>query len=153
MKRNILATALAAAYASPALGRAMAPGMAEFTARESRAYKANSDLSAKQYIIVAQTAAQTCDQATDPTSSLVLGVLQNNPKANEAAAVAFRGMTKVQATTGISWGDFVTTNASGRATKVRSGDMAIGRAFEATATEGDLIGVELMEPVRWFGVP
>lgn len=117
-------------------------------------FKANSDysgLGVARYIIIGQTGAYAAQQATDPTSSLILGVLQNNPKQNKAMSIATAGLSKVVAGASANAGDIFTTNGSGRAVKVASGQMAVGRFLEAPTADGDIVASLLFPPVRWSG--
>lgn len=127
---------------------------AEFQDQFEMVRTAAADLSAKQYVIVAGNAtALQMVQATDPTSSLILGVLQTIPKSGEVGVVGYLGMTKVQVGGGVVAADtIITTNTSGRAVAVASGQMACGRLIEAAAAEGDLCTAILFHPVRWTGL-
>lgn len=119
-------------------------------------FRANSDystLGATRYIIVAQVGAYGMVQGTDPTSSLILGVLQNNPSRSRAASIKMAGPSKIVAGAALGAGAMFTTNGSGRAAAVRSGDMVVGRILEASSADGDIVSAMLFPPVRWFGVP
>lgn len=99
---------------------------------------AGADLSAKQYHFVKLSAANVVVQET-AAGTTCIGVLANNPTSGRAAAVTVFGQSKITATTGISAGGLISSNASGRATPAASGDYAMGRALEASAAEGDVI--------------
>lgn len=77
---------------------------------------ANADLSAaaKQYTIVKMAANNKVDTATAATAVMV-GVQQDRGKAGEAVAVAILGICKVKAGAGITFGQRVTADGSGRA--------------------------------------
>ena len=119
-------------------------------------FKTNSDyssLGATKYIIVQAltTAAVQAIQAPAATSSTILGVLQNGPKVGEAMTIAYSGLSKLVAGGALSANGIVTTNGSGRAAAVTSGDMAIGRVLEAAGANGDVVTALLFPPFRWQG--
>lgn len=117
-------------------------------------YRTNSSytsLSATRYIIVMQTAAQRANMATAATSSTILGVMQNNPDIDEAMSIACAGLSKVVAGGALTAGRMITTNGSGRAAHVQSGEIAIGRVLEAAGADGDVVMAMLFHPVRWSG--
>jgi len=113
--------------------------------------KANSDLSTKQFFCVKQTAADVvdiCSAATDRT----LGVLQNAPKANQAAEVATDGVCKAVSDgsgTSIAAGDPLAVDANGRVVKNATADrLGVGVAMDASTAQGTVIRVKLA-----IGVP
>lgn len=114
-------------------------------------YTAAADLSGKQYHAVRGSAINTTNQASDATNSGVLGVLQNKPKSSENATIAFLGLSKFVVGGAITANDILTTNSSGRAAVVTSGQMAMGRAIETATTDGEEITALLFPPVRWTG--
>lgn len=125
--------------------------MAEFGQIETLTRQAAADLSAKQYHFVRGSAAGKCNQSSLDTDSAMLGVLQNKPKSDEFATVGFLGKSKVVAGAAVTADDIITTNSSGRAVTVTSGDMAGGRALETAGADGDIITALLFPPVRWAG--
>ncbi len=117
-------------------------------------YSASSDysaLSATRYIFVQATGARTAMQCINPTSTAVLGVMQNNPARGEAMSIAYAGPSKVVAGGALTVNALITTNTSGRAAAVTSGDMVAGRVLEASGADGDVISCLLFHPVRWAG--
>ncbi len=104
-----------------------------------------------KYIIVRATAANQADQAVAATASAILGVMQNNPDVGEAMSIAYAGRSKVVAGGSLSVNAIITTNGSGRAAAVTSGDIAIGRILEAAGADGDVVSAVLFHPVRWQG--
>lgn len=125
----------------------------EFGPRDTMALVADSDLTAKQYIIMAVSSGtlNNCHQSSLSTDPGIVGVLQNAPKSGEPATVAYEGFSKVVAGGAIGVNVFIGSNSSGKAQVVNSGDMAIGRTLEAATADKDIIGVLLMNPVRWSG--
>lgn len=104
-------------------------------------FEAAADLSAKQYHIVEMTAANkvnVCNAATDKP----IGILQNKPKAGEAAIVRMLGISKVIADAELAVGDNYGTSADGQAVaKVAAGDLILGRVLEAAANAGEIATV------------
>ena len=119
-------------------------------------FKSNSSyigLGAVRYVFVGATAAGQADRAAAvPTSSSVLGVMQNDPGIGEAMSIAYAGRSKVVAGAAVTVNAIITCQSgTGRAIAVTSGDMAAGRALEAAGADGDVISALLFHPVRWSG--
>jgi len=112
---------------------------------------ADADLSGKQYHIMRQSGALTCNVASNATESSNCGILQNKPQSGEHATIADKGTSKVVAGGAITAGDHLAVNGSGRAAAAGSGDMAIGRALETAGANGDVIAARIYTPVRWSG--
>ena len=68
--------------------------MAGFGDLDTLALQAAVDLSAAQYTVVRGSAAGLCNIASNAAASSVLGILQNKPRANEAATIGFDGISK-----------------------------------------------------------
>lgn len=124
---------------------------AEFGPQEAETLQANADLSACQYHIVRRIAANLTNIASDATQSGVFGVLQNKPTSGQAGTVAYQGRSKVVAGGALTDNVIFTSNSSGRAAVVASGQMALGRIMETAGADGDIVTCQLMEPVRWTG--
>lgn len=120
---------------------------------ETYTLEAAADISGKQYHLMRLSAANKCNQASLATASSLVGVLQNKPQSGEFATIQHGGISKIVVGGAITAGDILTTNSSGRAAVVRSGDMACGRALEAGGADGDIIRAVLFPPVKWFGAP
>lgn len=129
--------------------------MAEYGRQEMvPGFKANSShasLGATRYVFVMATAAYAANLATNATSSTLLGVAQNDPAVGEAFAIAAAGLSKVVAGGALTVNNIITTNSSGRAAAVASGQMAAGRVLEAAGADGDVVTAMLFHPVRWTG--
>lgn len=114
--------------------------------------KANSDLSAKQFFAVKLTAADTVD-LTSAATDIAIGVLQNAPKANQAADVQVLGIAKAVSDgsgTAISVGDRVGPDTNGRWVKKATNDFnAGGLAMDASSAQGTVIRV-LLTPAALF---
>lgn len=154
MKKHILAAAVLKALGG--FSQKVLAAWAEFGPQlQYPGYKAAGEFSSfsnTKYIIVAHTGAYVANLATDPNSSTILGVMQNAPKSGHAMSIAYAGPSKVVAGGAVTAGAFITTNASGRATTIASGNMAIGRILETTANDGDIASALLFHPVRWSQV-
>lgn len=130
---------------------------AEFGPQDSiPGFRTNSDysvLGATKYIFVQAltTAARQAIMATAPTSSTMLGVLQNGPQVGEAMTIARSGLSKLVAGGALTANWVVTTNGSGRAAHVTSGDFAMGMVLEAAVSDGDVVTALLFPPFRWSG--
>lgn len=113
--------------------------------------RANSTgLATSQFLAVkvASTAGQCVLNATSVFAGNVVGILQNNPAANEEALVAVFGVTKaIAATSTIAVGDSVGLNTTGRVTDNGTTDNGaiIGKALIAAAAAGDIISI-LLKP-------
>jgi hypothetical protein len=109
--------------------------------------KADADLSARQYRFVTATASNGC--ALAGANARALGVLQNKPKSGEAAAIQTEGQTKVVAGGAFAVGDYVKSDANGKAVQV-TGEAAgtivelLGIALEAAAADGDIVEIQLI---------
>jgi len=76
--------------------------------------KAGADLSAKQYYFVKLNSsgnAVVCAAATD----VPVGVLQNNPTANQSAEIVVVGLTKVSTDAALAIGNLIGTSSDGQA--------------------------------------
>lgn len=108
--------------------------------------KANADLSAKQFFIVKQTAADTVDLCSAVTDR-PFGVLGNAPKSGVAAQVITDGVAKVTTDgsgTAIAVGDQIGTSAAGIGVKCTTADRPLlGEAMDASSALGTIIRVKL----------
>lgn len=121
--------------------------------------KAEADLDGYQYRVVRGTGTDdyvnVCSQTavTSLGARQALGVLQNNPRADEAATVAYSGLSKVVVGNGgMTFGMPVTHNNSGQVIDAVSGALVIGRSLETVATVGYIGTVMLFPPTRWGGI-
>ena len=109
-------------------------------------FKNTTDLSAKQYFSMKLSAADTvaiCSAATDQ----VIGILQNNPTANQGATVRLLGRSKAVTDgsgTAIAFGDKLGTDANGRLMKKTADtDLVAGFSNGASSASGTKIDVFL----------
>lgn len=101
---------------------------------------ATSSLAAKQYtpVKLASTAGQVI--AATATTDLIIGILQNDPAAGEAAEVAALGIAKaVAGTSTVTKGAALSANSTGVIGAVAG--KVIGIALEAPTAKGDIIQV------------
>lgn len=102
--------------------------MATENALQTRSYPAGSDLSASQYCFVKITGGQLA--VASAGSGDAVGILQDKPTASgRAGAFAYGGTSKVLAGGTFSAGDAITSDSSGRAVSVQSGDDTLGKAM------------------------
>lgn len=115
-------------------------------------FKAENDLSAKQYYIVEYSGVDQVD-VCDAAADRGIGVLQNEPAAGQAAKVRLMGISMVVSDgsgTAIAAGDHVGPGATGKAVKKATADYSvIGIAMDASSADGTVIRV-LMIPISWF---
>jgi hypothetical protein len=107
---------------------------------------AAADLSAKQYYFVKLTNTGLVDVCAAVTDRPV-GVLQNKPKAGQAAEITVIGVTKVSSDTGITAGAAIGTSIDGQATTKTIGTDTthfIAGQMLTTTGGGDVIGTALI---------
>ncbi|MDD5034121.1 MAG: DUF2190 family protein [Methylococcaceae bacterium] len=107
-------------------------------------FKAENTFAAKQFYAVEMSADDQVD-VCDATTDTVIGVIQNNPAAGQAASVRVYGVTKwVSDGTPTTVGDYVGTGATGLAVKKSANtDKIAGIALSVAAATGDVISVLL----------
>ena len=108
-------------------------------------FKAENDLSAKQYYAVELSAADQVD-VCDGAGDIPIGILQNKPEAGEAAQIRILGRTRAvsdgTAGGGITVGCWVGTDANGKMVKKSANkDFALGIAMSASTADGTVIDV------------
>lgn len=103
---------------------------------------ATATLAAKQYYVVQfSTTAGACKVATSGTSEII-GIVQNDPAAGEAADVAIMGVAKACCEASVTRGDWLTSSSTGRVkTSTTDGDRMIATALESYSTAGGIIRV------------
>lgn len=101
------------------------------------------DMTASQYLAVAGDVASGQVVVNTTAGSRSLGVLQNNPRINQACAI-WRGSSITKWVAGATIAQFanVTTDATGKAKTASGGDVVHGVALEAGVT-GALVTVAL----------
>ena len=116
---------------------------------------ADADISTKQFTFVKLTATARRVAAATVEGERCFGVLQNKPDtANDAAEVRTHGVSKVYAGTAVAGGDFVGTDASGKAITMADGvtgqdvgQYILGEAITAAAAN-EIAEVLLRDPRR-----
>ena len=109
-----------------------------------KSFTSTNDLSAAEFLIVAMDTSNdgSCVAAASNTDPIV-GVLQNKPKATEAAVVRWGGSSKVIAGGTVTRGAYVTSDSSGHAIATTTNkDVVVGRALQA-AVSGDIFEIAL----------
>lgn len=100
---------------------------------------AAGDLSAKQFCAIAVNSAGRA--AIADADDQVIGIVQNNPAAGQAANVAYGGVSKAKLGGTVAAGARVTSNASGEIIAAASaGDSVIGVALNGGAS-GEIISI------------
>lgn len=106
-------------------------------------FKAENDLSAKQFYAMELSAADQvdlCDNAADT----VIGILQNKPVAGAAATVRMIGRSQAVAGGVIAVGDLVGTDGNGKlVAKTADKDKVCGIALTAATGDGKIFEVAL----------
>lgn len=104
----------------------------------------SGSLASYQYYVVragstAGTIAVAVTAATDP----IIGILQNDPAAGEAAEVAVSGVCWALAEASVAPGDVLTCSSTGRVkTTTTNLDQAVGKSLcNASTSAGDLIPI------------
>lgn len=115
--------------------------------------KAENDLSAKQFYCVELTGADQVD-VCDNAGDTVDGILQNEPKAGEAATVRVLGIS-LGITDGsgvnITYGDPLKTDGTGKLVKATTNnDKLVGRSRGVSTADGTIIPV-LLTPGAYLG--
>lgn len=105
---------------------------------------ANADLSSHQFKAVDVNSSGKVVLAS-AAGQRVIGVLQNKPNAaDQGAAVAIAGITKMVASAAIAAGALVTTTNAGLAVTGATTNFILGRAITAAGAANDVIEVLLM---------
>ena len=114
---------------------------------------AATSLNNHQYGVVRLSAAgkvNICSETLTTTAANgPLGVLQNKPYVNEAATVAYFGLSKAIGGGTVTAGSPISADSSGHVVNAVSGGVVIGRALETATTAGEIVTTLLMPPVRW----
>lgn len=101
---------------------------------------AGEDLTASQYRFVKASGGKVVRCTT--AGEAALGVVQNQPILNEAAAVSVDGsVTKIIAGAAITVDAKITTDNQGRAVTATTGNAVLGTALIAAATAGEVISI------------
>lgn len=131
---------------------------AEFGEQRTLTMRAQADLSALQYRVMRGTGSgiytNMCSETavTSLGGRQAIGVLQNEPKIEEAATVAWLGLSKVVVGAATTAHMLATHNASGQAIDAVSGSVVIGRFMEATGGAGEVATILLFPPTRWGAI-
>lgn len=97
-------------------------------------HSAAVDLSDDQYKFV-EVVAENSVNVADGTTTFPVGVLQNNPEADQEAEIMVTGVSKVKTSDDtISAGDLVSVDTDGTAIAAVSTDTAVGLALQGGVT-------------------
>ena len=117
--------------------------MATENALKSIPYAASSDLSALQYTFVKMSGDYAVTGTPTVNGPDAVGILQNNPIATAAAAVAVNGQSKVKLGATLTAGAKVTCSAAGLAIAATTGATILGTLIEGGASGN--IGAMVLE--------
>lgn len=98
-----------------------------------------------QFRFVKVTATGKAQQTVAGESAI--GVRQNTPNLNEAMTIVGDGIVIVEAGAAVTAGDFVGSDATGRAVTAAAGQYINGRAMETASGAGILIAVYLSDGI------
>lgn len=116
----------------------------------TESYKAGADLQLKQYFAVKLDTTE--DQVVLATAGVGDGVLQNKPDSGQASEVRHHGISRNVVdgnATAILIGSLITSDAAGKGVVADTiGDVAYGKALQASTTDGDVISVLMTGPTR-----
>jgi len=100
--------------------------------------QAKEDLDTHQYLAVALDDGKVANNGSE-----AIGILQNKPKTNEHATIAFTGIMKFRAGGAVAIGARMTVATSGFLSTAGSGDYIVGR--EVAAVTSGSIGTGLLD--------
>ena len=102
---------------------------------------AGSDLSAKQYTFM--TINSSGQLATTGNNLDSDGVLQDKPAAQGRGGTIMVGVgiTKITAGAAFAVGDYLSSDAAGKAVKAATGDYILGKALESATVAGDVVAM------------
>lgn len=105
--------------------------------------EAGADLSAAQYSFVKLSATGVILPTAN--TDIVIGVLQNSPKAGEVAEIAVSGVSKVKMADAVALGSLIGITSAGLGTSLVSGTDAtrfvVGQSVTASTANGDIVTV------------
>ena len=114
--------------------------MAVTQSRDNRTLIAAADLSTSQYLFAAMDAAGKAAVCGDGAQAF--GVIEAGSIAGGASTITVSGKVMVKCGGTVTIGDDVASDAAGKAVNAASGDIILGRAYEAGVTD-QLIAIEL----------
>tara|TARA_B100000768_G_C11163801_1_gene325731 strand:- start:257 stop:625 length:369 start_codon:yes stop_codon:yes gene_type:complete len=114
--------------------------MAVTQSRDNRTLIAAADLSGSQHLFAAMDAAGKAALCGDGAQAF--GVIEVGGTAAAASTITVSGKVMVKCGGTVTIGDDVSSDAAGKAVNSASGDIILGRAYEAGATD-QLIAIEL----------
>ena len=116
----------------------------------NESYGAFADYTLKQYFVVKHHSVE--GQVILAGAGQGDGVLQNKPDAGQAAEVAHLGISRIVVdgnATNIAIGNLITSDANGKGVVADTiGDVAFGKALQASTVDGDVISISMVGPTR-----
>lgn len=103
---------------------------------------ATGSLAAAQYYPVKPSTTAGYVKVATAAADKVIGILQNDPTAGQAALVAVHGLCKgIAGSASVAAGDRLTVNSSGLLPTTTGGNNVVAVALEASSAIGDIISV------------
>ena len=115
--------------------------MAVTQSRDNRTLIAGADLSTSQFLFAKMDAAAKAVLAGDGEGTI--GVIAVGAETGNACTITHSGKVMVKCGGAVTIGDDVGIDAAGKAVNAASGDIIVGRAYEA-GVDGQIIAIELI---------
>lgn len=115
--------------------------MAVTQSRDNRTLIAGADLSTSQFLFAKMDAAAKAVLAGNGDGTI--GVIAVGAEAGNACTITHSGKVMVKCGGTVTIGDDVGIDAAGKAVNAASGDIIVGRAYEA-GVNGQIIAIELI---------
>jgi len=115
--------------------------MAVTQSRDNRTLIAGADLSTSQFLFAKMDAAAKAVLAGDGEGTI--GVIAVGAETGNACTITHSGKVMVKCGGAVTIADDVAIDAAGKAVNAASGDIIVGRAYEA-GVDGQIIAIELI---------
>jgi len=115
--------------------------MAVTQSRDNRTLIAGADLSTSQFLFAKMDAAAKAVLAGDGEGTI--GVIAVGAETGNACTITHSGKVMVKCGGTVTIADDVAIDAAGKAVNAASGDIVVGRAYEA-GVDGQIIAIELI---------
>lgn len=116
----------------------------ESTGLDQSVCTANADLSSSQYLAVIVATNDFGVSLSTAATAPSHGILQNKPKAGQAADVRFLGVSKAVAGAAFTRGTALMVNGSGQLITATTGNYPIALALESATASGDIRSVMVL---------
>lgn len=117
--------------------------MAEYGQYTAHSFVAENSFEGKAYRFVELNSTSGQCDICDGIGDVVLGVVTNDPKANEPATVVVDGIIKVMAGASISIGNKITTGAAGTAIVANSGSVWVAGTAITACNSGNFFTLKM----------